>query len=169
MKIAIIGISGSGKSTLSRKIAKLTNLSLFHMDELFWRGNWEAVPEKMYLQKHREIIERDDWIIEGYVDSAMSERLQRADQIIYFDYSGFLCAWRLVKRWLKHRKESRPELPKEALEKLQGSFLWTVFRRKERLQIEKALKGIDDSRVVRVKSPIGLKGVINQWGKTWQS
>ncbi len=156
-RIAIIGISASGKSVLAREIASKTGLPLVHMDQLFWKGNWEAVPEAEYLKKHQEIIQQDKWIIEGYVEENMADRLKRADQIIYLDYSGPVSALRLVLRWLKHRKQARPELPKEALEEWKHETFWKVLRRKERIRIENALEAAGRPPVIRIKSPRELK------------
>ncbi|HAO65053.1 TPA: hypothetical protein DCQ44_03685 [Candidatus Taylorbacteria bacterium] len=156
-KIAIIGISGSGKTTLSRRLAEKTHLPLFHMDRLFWRGNWQAVPEAEYWLQHQELLTNDKWIIEGYVDEKMSDRLQKADQIIYLDYPGIFCAWRLILRWLKHRKVSRPEMTKEALDEFLPKFWWMVLWRGERNDIELALKHIDRQKVMRTRSPRELE------------
>lgn len=155
-RIAIIGISASGKSTFSRTLARQTGLPLIHMDQIFWRGNWEEIPEIEYLKEHQKVIQQDRWIIEGYVNDKMRQRLERADLIIYLDYSGVRCAWQLIKRWLKHRRESRPELPKEALEGLSWDFFWLVLTRGERLDIEKALTGVK-SELIRIKSPRALR------------
>lgn len=156
-RISIIGISASGKSTFSRKLAEQTKLPLFHMDNLFWKGNWEAIPEEIYLENHIKLIQQDLWIIEGYIDEKMSERLKRSDMVIFLDYSGLFCVWRVFLRWLKHRKVSRPELPKEALEKLEGNFIWTIFRRKERKSIENSLQQINSQKLHIIKSPKELK------------
>jgi adenylate kinase family enzyme len=160
-RIALIGISGAGKSTLARKLADKTGLPIFHMDPLFWKGNWEAIPEAETLEKHKELIAKDKWIIEGWIDEKMSERLQRADLIIYLDYSGIRCAWRVIKRWWKYRKESRPELPKEAKDQfLPKYFFRVVLPRAERKDVEASLKDIDQSKVVRLTSPKQLKDYI---------
>lgn len=152
-RIAIIGISGSGKSVFARELSKRTGLPLFHMDNLFWKGEWEAVPESKYLEDEQELIKKDTWIIEGYVDEKESDRLQVADLVIYLDYPGIFCFLRVIKRWLMHRRVSRPELPKEALERLHVSFLWVVLMRKERPGIEKALELSEQKNVVRIHSP----------------
>lgn len=157
-KIAVIGISGSGKSVFSRKLAGQTGLPVFHMDSLFWKGNWEVVPEADYIEKQSKLlVENDQWIIEGYVDEALADRLKVADLIIYLDYSGWLCLWRIIKRWFKHRQESRPELPKESLERLNIKFLWTVLTRAERPGIEKALTHVRASKIIRLLSPRNVK------------
>ena len=153
-KIAVVGIGGSGKSYFARKLAEETGLPLFHMDALFWKGNWEAVPEVEYIEAQRKLLaENNRWIIEGYVDEALADRLKEADLIIYLDYPGPLCFWRAIRRWLRHRKESRPELPKEALERFDWKFLRVVLTRGERPGIEKALAGVEKSKIIRLKTP----------------
>lgn len=155
-RVAIVGISGSGKSILARKLTAKLGLPLIYMDTLFWEGNWKAVPEEQYLQKHAEVIQKDNWIIEGYIDEKMKDRAKRADLILYLDYPGYICAWRVFLRWLKHRNESRPELPKEAIEKLNLQFIWMVLMRKERHGIEEAIKHVNSSKIVRFHSPTEL-------------
>ena len=148
-RIAVIGISGSGKSALARVLAAESGLPLFHMDALFWRGAWEAVPEAEYLAAHARLVARDRWIIEGYVDAAMAARLQAADRIIDLDPPGWVCAARVIRRWWTHRVRARPELPPEARERLSLAFLWTVLTRAERPAIEAALAGVDPARIER--------------------
>jgi adenylate kinase family enzyme len=152
-RVAVIGISGSGKSVFARELAEKTKLPLFHMDNLFWRGDWEAVPESDYLRHHSEVVARDSWVIEGYVDEAMASRLASADLVLYLDFPGLLCSWRVVKRWLMHRKTSRPELPEEARERLKMSFVWMVLMRRERPIIERALDHKKAPHVVRFRFP----------------
>ena len=150
----------------ARKLAQITGLPLTHMDELFWTGNWQEVPEVEYLAKHQEIIAQDKWIIEGYVEENMADRLARADQIIYLDYPGALCALRLIQRWVTHRKKARPELPKEALEDLKYHTFYKVLRRKERIRIEKALLAAGSPDTIRIKSPIELKKFLKNYKLT---
>lgn len=156
-RIAIIGISGSGKSTLSRKLAESTGLPLYHMDLFFWKENWNPVPEEEYLKSHQELVEKDRWIIEGYIDKQMANRIERADLVIYLDYSGSRSLWNAMKRMLKHHGTNRPELPAGCLDKFNHRFLWTIFTRGERKDMEAAIDGVDLSKIVRVRSPKELR------------
>ena len=156
-RIAIIGISGSGKSTLSRKLAEKTGLPLFHMDQLYWKGKWEAVPEQEYLKEHEALVEKDSWIIEGYIDAKMANRLRLADLVIYLDYPGWRCAWHLILRRLKYHKKNRPELPKEALERLKWSFFKMVLTGGEHADIEGAINIGKPINLKHFRSPRELK------------
>ncbi|HYD43891.1 MAG TPA: hypothetical protein VEA79_01355 [Phenylobacterium sp.] len=131
------------------------------MDSLFWRGAWEPVPEAEYLAAHERLTAGAAWVIEGYVDAAMASRLRLADQVIYLDYSGPLCAWRVLRRWIAHRRTSRPELPRAAFERLSLAFLLVVLRRAERPAIEAALRGVGPAKILRATSPRQLDAIAN--------
>ena len=49
----IIGPCGSGKSTLARQLQELTSLPLYHLDQYYWKPNWEETEENKWY----EIIE----------------------------------------------------------------------------------------------------------------
>jgi adenylate kinase family enzyme len=149
-RIAIIGISGSGKTTFAHALQRATGLPLHHADQLFWRGAWQPVPVDQYLEAHSDWVGRNRWIIEGYVDPSLAQRLQRADLIIYLAPPPWVCAGRVVKRWLAHRKTARLELPPEALERLNLRFLWVVLSGAERPNIEAALRQAPKAIVQRL-------------------
>ena len=158
-KIAILGITGAGKSTLSRRIAERTGLPLFHMDALFWKGNWEEVPEEIYLKGHNDILKNNDrWIIDGWISERMLERVRQADLIIYLDYPGWLCAARYVERSFKHRNVARPELPEESKDQFKFRRFFLLLFRGERRQLENTLKlAADPKKVLRFSSPEELE------------
>jgi|1048.fasta_scaffold10251_4 hypothetical protein len=149
-RIAIVGISGSGKTSVARRLRAVTGLPLYHMDQLFWRGAWEAVPEQEYLDAHAYLIEAHDWIIEGFIDPTMASRARAADLVVYLDISPLRCALNVVIRWLKHRRVAREELPAAALERLSLSFLQVVVSGAEAPGIEAALRLAPDARVLRL-------------------
>lgn len=156
-RIAIVGISGSGKSSWARALADATGLPPHHMDSLFWRGAWQAVPEAEYVAAQATLVAGEAWIIEGYVDPALAERVRAADLVVDLDFPGRLCAWRVLMRWMRRRRTARPELPREAMERLSLRFLWTVLSRAERPAIEAALRGIDAAKIRRLTSPSQLR------------
>jgi adenylate kinase family enzyme len=165
-KIAIIGITGSGKSYLGRRVAKKTGLPLFHLDTIYWRGKWQEVSEDEYLKEHEKILkENDRWVIEGWLNEKMHGRLHAADVIIYLDYPGWLVIWRYYKRWFKHRKIARPELPAESRERFRLKWLILGFLRNERPFIERALKEVSDrEKIIRVRSPQEMEKRLSEVG-----
>jgi len=130
------------------------------MDRLFWRGRWEAVPEADYVAAQRALLADEAWIIEGYIDPALAERARAADLIVYLDFSGARCAWRVLKRWWRHRRVARPELPAEAVDRLDLDFLRVVLTHAERPAIEASLAGVDASRIRRVRTPAELRALL---------
>ena len=115
------------------------------------------MPEAVYLAKHASLIAGAEWIIEGFVEEAMAERLRMADLVLYLDYSGMRCTWQVLRRWLAHRKTSRPELPSEAVDWIDARFLWLVFTRGERRHIESAITATNPARLERFRSPRALE------------
>ena len=52
MKIAIIGNAGSGKSTLGFELHKKLDLPLYHLDQYYWKPNWQRVDAAHRCVKH---------------------------------------------------------------------------------------------------------------------
>ncbi len=131
------------------------------MDALFWRGKWEEVPEDKYLRDHSEILKSNGrWVIDGWINPKMKERLTQADLIIYLDYPGWLCALRYIQRSWMHRKVARPELPEESLDHFKFRRFFLLLFRGERPELEAALASADPSKVVRFTSPKELEAYL---------
>ena len=85
-KIAIIGNSGAGKSTLAVLLGEELQIPVFHLDKILWKPGWERTPEDEFVAKHQEIIEKDEWILDGVAyKSTYDIRFKRAEVIIYLD------------------------------------------------------------------------------------
>lgn len=127
----VIGCCGAGKSTLSFQLAEHYGLPLVHLDKLFWKSGWIEAERDEWTAKHQEIIDQDRWIIDGNFSSTMSQRLERADLIIYMDLPRWLCLWGILKRWVKYRGSSRPDMNEGCNERLNWEFIQYVwnFRR----------------------------------------
>ncbi len=99
-RIAIIGSSGSGKSTFANKLGKKLNRPVIHLDKEYYMSDWkEKFPVKSdWLEFQRKLVAGDEWIIDGNYRSSIAIRLGRADTVIFFDFSKWLCLWRAFKR-----------------------------------------------------------------------
>ena len=105
-RVAIFGNAGGGKSTLARELASITWLPLHVVDEMQFRPGGSAVPREEYLAQHEDVLNRSEWIIDGFgcVESAWL-RFEAADTLIYVDLPLWVhFAWvtkRLVKGLFK--------------------------------------------------------------------
>jgi adenylate kinase family enzyme len=93
-RVAVFGNAGAGKSRLARQLAEATGISLYNLDKLQFRAGryWpdEAgggkIPDGEYSRLHAEIIERDEWVIDGFGSVPLTwQRLAAADTLVYID------------------------------------------------------------------------------------
>jgi len=143
-KVLIIGISGTGKTRLAKKFSNFLKIPVTHYDEFVWGENWKEIEEKLVEQKLEEVIQKDKWIIEGFIHPAAKSKLENADIIIYLDYSGWLAFWGGLNRWWKCRGKTRPEMAAGCIEKFDWNFLKIMWKRGERPEIEEAIKGFEN-------------------------
>ena len=85
-KVAVFGNAGAGKSTLARRLAEVTGLSLYPVDTIKFPAGGSEVPHEEYLKRHADLLNRDQWISEGFgcVTSAW-EQFSAADTLVYID------------------------------------------------------------------------------------
>ena len=101
-KVAVFGNSGGGKSTLSKRLAELTGLPLVVLDLLQYKPGGAEVPDEEYQAIHQEILQQDQWIIDGYGSlDTVWERLEVADTLVYVDLPVLQHYWWVTKRFLK--------------------------------------------------------------------
>lgn len=153
-KILIVGVSASGKSTFARKLAEKTKLPLVLVDAIMWKPNWEYIGDAETAKALEEASAQPEWIIEGYiVKEARSVVLERADSIIYLDYSSVVSSLRYIMRWWMHRKHPRPELA-GCPEKFSWKFLKLVWSKGETVSLNKFLSQMNDQdKIIKLHSP----------------
>ena len=119
-----------------------------------WKPGWNYIGEEAIAEKLEEISRGDEWLIEGYIVApARDALLERADTILYLDYSPWVASWRYLKRWWKHRNDPRPELPGSP-EKFSFKFVELAWSRGEVVWLEEMLdKPEYRTKLVRLKSP----------------
>jgi len=93
-KIAVFGNAGAGKSRLARRLAEATGHPLYCLDTLEFRDGkyWpdEAdggrIPGVEFQKAHAEIIQRNEWVIDGFGSVALTwQRFAAADTLVYID------------------------------------------------------------------------------------
>lgn len=125
----IIGSAGSGKSTLARQIGTALNLPVFHMDrEVFWLPGWVERSKDDQLQQVERIVALDAWVFEGNNSSTFHLRSARADMLIWLDVPLWKRLVRVVRRTIRQRGNSRPDMADGCTEEMRmlPGFLWFI-------------------------------------------
>jgi adenylate kinase family enzyme len=91
-RVAVIGNAGAGKSTLAKKLGRVLGIEVTHLDLLLWRPGWHTAPPAEFRAAYQAVLDREEWIIDGFVSlPSIEERLEQADTIVFPDYP----LWRL--------------------------------------------------------------------------
>ena len=90
-KIVVVGPSGAGKSEFSRKLNKILNIELFHLDNIFWNEDKTHIEREEFDNKLSDILHKDRWIIDGDYSRTYEVRFKKADTIFFLDYPKDIC------------------------------------------------------------------------------
>ena len=160
-KVIIIGCCGSGKSTFARQLHACTGIPLFHLDQLNWNVDKTTVEKAVFLQRVRDVIQSDSWIIDGNYGSSMEMRMQACDTVFFLDYPVDVCIKGIYERvgkvrtdmpWVEdeidedliefvknYEKEDRPEVY-ELLKKYNGKDIHIFHSRVDANQFLESFK-----------------------------
>ncbi len=101
-RVAVFGNAGGGKSTLSRRLADITGLPLFPLDQLKYKDGGDEVPQEQYLLAHQNILLQDRWILDGFGCATSAwQRFAAADTLVYVDLPLATHYWWVTKRLVK--------------------------------------------------------------------
>lgn len=146
MKIAILGYSGSGKSTLARKLGEYYNCDVLHFDAVQFLPNWEIRKQEEKERITKEFLDTHDaWVIDGnYSKLYLEQRLEEADMIILMLFNRFKCLYRVTKRYLKYRNQTRPDMGEGCNEKLDWEFVRWVLHDGRKKQTKERYRRITE-------------------------
>ena len=135
-RVLILGSGGAGKSTLARRLGERTGLPVIHLDRMWWRPGWVNRAREEFDRLLERELAGDRWIIDGNYDRTLELRLARADTVVFLDYPVRTCLWGALRRVVRYRGKSRPDMTEGCPERLDPEFVkWILeFRREIRPQ-----------------------------------
>lgn len=150
-RIMIIGSGGAGKSTLSLQISKITKIPVVHLDSYYWKPNWEKTPSDKWEAIVQNLINENNWIIDGNYGGTMELRFNKADTIIFLDFPRIKCLFRATKRRYSKKRVDEIKDCKEMMDWEFIKWIWNYPKNRTPI-ILNMLKELKDKNVIIMKN-----------------
>lgn len=149
-RIMIIGCGGSGKSTLAKQLGEKLKLPVVHLDQLYWKENWQHISDEEMDRLVAEAVNQPKWIIDGNYNRMIFKRLGYCDTVIYLDYSRFTCLRGVFKRIITTYGRVRSDMGAGCPERFDLEFLKWVwnFNKNHRKKYHDMLAALDEKKVL---------------------
>lgn len=167
-KILLIGSGGSGKSMLARELGMRLGIDVYHLDALLWKPNWTPATRQEQISIQSELMERDSWIIDGNYGGTLDLRVDAADTIVFLDLPRTVCTYRVLKRMLKYRGKTRPDMGPDCEERFDPKFLKWVwgYPKSQRPDVLNRLQSIPaEKQVIMLDSQKQVRDFLTRVGK----
>ena len=99
-RVSVIGVTGSGKSTLAAALAARLQAPHIELDALHWDPNWTMAELDVFRQRVANWGSADCWVVDGNYSKVRDLVWERADTVVWLDYSFALTFGRLLRRTL---------------------------------------------------------------------
>ncbi len=162
-KVIIIGSPGAGKSTLAFALSAKTRLPLVHLDQLFWHEGWIESDREDFDARLACELEKPKWIIDGNYSRTLPQRLEKCDTVIFLDLPRRSCLMGVIRRVLRYRGKTRPDMTEGCPEKIDREFLSYVwhFRKKNIPAIKALLSNCKTAEIITLHSRREIKKFIS--------
>lgn len=171
-RLVIIGTSCAGKSTLARQLSRQWNIPHIELDHLYWEKNWTPAPSEEFRERVSQAVAAENWVLDGNYSVVRDLVWERAEVLIWLDYSLPILFSRAVLRTLR-RSLLREECCNGNRESLGRAFspdsilLWvlTTYRQRRR-EFRELLPEMSRSgrQVIILRSPSAARRWLNQVG-----
>ena len=148
-KVIVIGCPGSGKSTVSRTLHNKTGIPLYHLDMMYWNADKTTVEKSVFLERLSDVLEKDEWIIDGNYSSTMELRMVACDTVIFLDYPLDVCLDGIRER----RGKSRSDMPWIETEE-DSEFIEFIknYNEQQKPKVLELLKKYSDKNIIILES-----------------
>lgn len=127
MKIHIIGGPGTGKTYLAKKLAEELKIPHYDLDNLQWDDKAGTYGVKRNPKERdellNEILEQDNWIIEGVYYAWCGRCFEEADEIYLLSVPPYKYRYRIIRRFIR-RKLGIEKGKKETVKSLISLLKW---------------------------------------------
>ena len=135
------------------------------MDNIYWDNSSEKYGIKTEIEKRdkllQNILEKDDWIIEGIYYKWLEQSFKNADIIYILDLPKYIYKFRIIKRFVK-RKLKLEISKKETLKSLLDLLKWTdKFQNENMKEIVNSLE-INKEKVYFIKNKKEIKEILKR-------
>ena len=127
-RILVIGCSAAGKSTVARELGRILDIPVIHLDTILWKPGCKLADEDEEMREVRRLLEADRWVLDGNYTASLPMRVAAADTIVVVDFPRHVCLSRALKRLLRFRGRTRPDMGAGCPERLNLSFLLWIWR-----------------------------------------
>ena len=145
-RVIVIGCPGSGKSIFSKALHNCTGIPLYHLDMMFWNADRTTVEKTIFRQRLSNVLQLDEWIIDGNYQSTIELRLQACDTVFFLDYSLDTCLDGVRSRRGKARTDM-PWIEKENEEDVEFIEFIKKYRSESRLVVLELLEKYENKKV----------------------
>ena len=97
-RILVVGTSGSGKTTVAQIIASRLNLNRHASDDFYWEPGWQPVASDRVDHLLDQVLAEPSWVLDGNFEDRWEDVWNRADLIIWLDYTFFRTMWQVTSR-----------------------------------------------------------------------
>jgi adenylate kinase family enzyme len=121
-RISIVGTTGSGKTTLAGQVSQRLQIPHVELDALHWEPNWTTAEHEVFRDRVTQALSGDRWVVDGNYGVVRDIIWERADTVVFLDYSFWVIMRRLLERTLR-RSLKQEELWSGNRESIRRSFL----------------------------------------------
>ena len=157
-KVIVIGCPGSGKSTVSRALHNKTGIPLYHLDMMYWNADKTTVEKSVFLERLSDVLEKNEWIIDGNYGSTMELRMVACDTVIFLDYPLDVCLDGIKER----RGKPRSDMPWIETEE-DAEFIEFIksYNEQQKPKVLELLKKYGDKNIIILKSREQVDAFLN--------
>jgi adenylate kinase family enzyme len=97
-RILVLGTIGSGKTTCARRISERLGIPCLELDSFYWEEDWINAPDSVFRERVLDALKENAWVVDGMYPQVEDIILNRADTVVWLDYTFCVIMSRLIRR-----------------------------------------------------------------------